>query len=111
MRKAGSKPAYLLLFEPRDARSFTVVDGCLRTVDCFTNRPVTALRPRFPPDPLELLDLPGMTSPPSRRIDLACKDASPRIRFHTPSKPMKLFLIERVAWKRQVYARGFWGCR
>jgi hypothetical protein len=61
IRKAGPKPAYLLFFEPRDARSFTVVDECLRTVDCFTNRPVTALRPRFPPDPLALLDLPGMT--------------------------------------------------
>ncbi|MFD7940871.1 hypothetical protein ACFV4T_41275 [Streptomyces sp. NPDC059755] len=69
MRKAGSKPAYLLFFEPRDARSFTVVDGCLRTVACFTNRPVTALRPRFPPELLELLDLLAMAVPPQLESD------------------------------------------
>jgi hypothetical protein len=69
MRKAGPKPAYLPLFEPRDARSFTVVDGCLRTVACFTNRPVTALRPRFPPELLELLDLLAMAVPPQLESD------------------------------------------
>jgi hypothetical protein len=32
--------------------SFTVVFGFLRTVDCRTNRPVEAERPRLPPPPL-----------------------------------------------------------
>lgn len=48
---AGCLPAWgylrFLAFEP--ACSFTVVSGFRRTVDCFTNRPVIALRPRLPP--------------------------------------------------------------
>ena len=39
--------------------SFTVVFGLLLTVDCLTNRPLTALRPRLPLPPLVLF-LPAM---------------------------------------------------
>jgi hypothetical protein len=39
--------------------SFTVPFGLRRTVDCFTKRPVVALRPRLPP--LDLLLLPRGT--------------------------------------------------
>ena len=35
---------------PRRVLSFTVESGWRRTVDCFTNRPVAALRPRCPSD-------------------------------------------------------------
>lgn len=42
-----------------EAVSLTVVDGLRRTVDCFTNRPVIALRPRLP----LVLDCLGMRIP------------------------------------------------
>lgn len=37
---------------PLPVLSLVVVFGCRFTVDCFTNRPVTALRPRLPAMPL-----------------------------------------------------------
>jgi len=45
----GSQNTYLRPF-PFFVLSFTVVFGCRLTVDCLTNLPVVALRPRFPPD-------------------------------------------------------------
>jgi hypothetical protein len=43
---SGSHVDYLLFLVPTD--SLTVVLGFFLTVNCFTNLPVTALRPRFP---------------------------------------------------------------
>ena len=49
--------SYFLLrrFGRRLTDSFTVLGGSLRTVDCFTNRPVMAERPRLPEPPVLFL--------------------------------------------------------
>lgn len=54
---------YLLFFLPLllPVLSFTVVFGLRLTVDCLTNLPVEALRPRFPADEEPLR--PGMPTP------------------------------------------------
>lgn len=43
------RSSYFLPLLPPFELSFTVVFGFFLTVDCFTNRPVMALRPRLPP--------------------------------------------------------------
>lgn len=50
--------SYFLPFLLLLVLSFVVVLGLLLTVDCFTNRPVIALRPRLPP-----LDFDGTSAP------------------------------------------------
>ena len=48
MSPRGARRASGYFFLPL-VDSLTVVLGFFLTVDCFTNRPLTALRPRFPP--------------------------------------------------------------
>lgn len=72
---AGSPPTpdYLRFLAFELACSFTVVSGWRRTVVCFTNLPVIALRPRLPPDPLEELRLAVIELPRfDSRIALTC---------------------------------------
>jgi hypothetical protein len=53
---------YYLLFFARLVLSFTVVFGFFFTVDCFTKRPVIALRPRLPPLDFDAIRLPSLST-------------------------------------------------